>query len=208
MEALTMKGLTMSHFYDDEDIKRLGSDKITILEQILDDPKFDNQDPLDLESMPLSQLQAMIGKPATTVTPIIRTPKEKIKREKLATVDRYTYDAESGLIHDAYKSGSSVGNLNHSNGYLYIHTNGKSIPAHRLAWFLMKGHYPEVQIYHLNGDKLDNRWSNLALMRDKPTKRYQARIRVGGVLKSLGYFTTREEAEAAKIFFKESFKSA
>jgi len=33
--------------------------------------------------------------------------------------------------------------------------------AHRVIWAIMTGAWPERHIDHINGDKLDNRWSNL-----------------------------------------------
>ena len=56
-----------------------------------------------------------------------------------------------------------MGTFNVMKGYGYIHHNGKMILLHRLAWYLMTGSFPEVQIYHLNGDKSDNRIENLTL---------------------------------------------
>lgn len=38
-----------------------------------------------------------------------------------------------------------------------------STPAHRLAWFMSHGYFPETTIVHKNGNSLDNRISNLDL---------------------------------------------
>ncbi|ENA37460.1 hypothetical protein HMPREF1487_04378 [Pseudomonas sp. HPB0071] len=46
-------------------------------------------------------------------------------------------------------------------GYLRYTLRGKHYRAHRLAWLLSVGKWPDGEIDHINGDKQDNRITNL-----------------------------------------------
>lgn len=78
----------------------------------------------------------------------------------------FTYDPRSGKIgrDDRKNSNGSYD----KGGYLILKVKGKQFKAHRVAWFLYYGSFPENVIDHINGIKSDNRISNL---RDVEQKR-------------------------------------
>lgn len=133
------------------------------------------------------------------------------------------YDPETGIfkwIHPTLKRvhGKPVGKL--TDGYLCFAVDRIWVRAHRAAWALTYGAYPEKPIDHINGDRLDNRLSNLreATPRqnsynkklsirsktgakgvgfDKRISLWNARITVDGKRIYLGLFKTIDEAAAA-----------
>lgn len=108
-----------------------------------------------------------------------------------------------------------------NNGYIAIHISGRLYLAHRLAFLYVNGKWPDDEVDHINGDRKDNRWSNLRnashsqncqnakskgrslpkgvelATEPRRRKRYFARIMANGKRYSLGYFYTPEEAHAA-----------
>lgn len=52
------------------------------------------------------------------------------------------------------------GRVDHK-GYLRTQVAGKPVLCHRLAWLMHYGSWPQGEIDHINGDRQDNRISNL-----------------------------------------------
>jgi HNH endonuclease/AP2 domain len=126
--------------------------------------------------------------------------------------------------------GSVAGTLNDS-GYLLISVQSKQYRAHRLAVLYITGGWPAQEVDHRNGDRLDNRWSNLREVSTQVNsqnrrraqsnsktgllgaswcardKRFTARIKVGDKYQSLGRFDTAEKAHAAYVNAKRRLHS-
>lgn len=80
--------------------------------------------------------------------------------------DILDYNPDTGILtwkrNQARRSprGSIAGTIN-QNGYREIKIKNKSFRAHRLAWQIYYGRITKMEIDHINGDRSDNRISNL-----------------------------------------------
>lgn len=138
--------------------------------------------------------------------------------------DYYRYDPDTGHIYLKKPIGKiaditkPIGSTKNDSGYLHVSVVGKNLRAHRLAWALHYGEWPDGHIDHADRDRLNNRIDNLRLAtksqntansaprsrlgakgvsRAYKSGRYSAQIKVNYVSKSLGTFDSIDEAAHA-----------
>ena len=135
-------------------------------------------------------------------------------------VDRYAGEPGRKII----SAGDEAGSLSGS-GYRVIRVNYCLIYAHRLAWLLTHGEWPQEKLDHINCNRSDNRIANLrpatdiqnrsntrcrakigfkGVYKPKHANTYCARISVNGATKYLGCFPTPQEAHGAYVAAAEA----
>lgn len=73
--------------------------------------------------------------------------------------EHFKYKPETGEIIRSDRKNSTGSTDKY--GYLIIKIKGKQYKAHRIAWFLYYGEWPKQLIDHLDGNKINNKISNL-----------------------------------------------
>lgn len=129
------------------------------------------------------------------------------------------YDPDSGILtskkgRGRVKRGDILGSAG-PNGYIRLMVDGKKYLAHRLAWLIQTGEWPDGEIDHINRDSSDNRFCNLrdvSHIKNNQNKgchskygvgvkrcrwRYSGRILVGQNRVHLGCYTSPEMASRA-----------
>jgi hypothetical protein len=98
-----------------------------------------------------------------------KSPKSQLRKPLTAKRLRelLRYDPETGdwtwlkmLAVNQTKPGGKAGTSD-SGGYVQIRIDGPKYSAARLAWLYMHGCWPKAEIDHKDGNRLNNRWSNL-----------------------------------------------
>jgi hypothetical protein len=133
---------------------------------------------------------------------------------------RLVYNYESDTVHwrlagDPETCGQRLHDCAR-NGYRAagVRFAGKQLLIHRIVWVLVHGEDAQGEIDHIDGDKANNsRWNlrdvskSINLHNNKAkgynwhpaAKKWHARIRINNVQKSLGFYTTEEEAKAVYL---------
>ena len=153
------------------------------------------------------------------------------KRNPIPPLERIrkllSYDPKTGIFlrtgaYCASLEGKEAGALNYK-GYVRIYIDGSFYMAHRIAWAMMNSSQdvPE-HIDHENGNRSDNRWSNLRKCSNAENlwnreaqsnnklgikgvhfcnrkRKFIAKIMVHGKQIQLGEFFSKEEASAAYV---------
>lgn len=148
----------------------------------------------------------------------------KLTQDRLREV--LHYDPEIGVFtwtmpRRGVVVGRDCGRLSKQHGYRDIGIDYVLYRAHRLAFLYMTGCWPVGDVDHINGNKADNRWSNLreatrsqncsnvkivkrrntsgllGVTWDKTRNLWRAQIRKDGRKVNLGRFKEREDAALA-----------
>lgn len=95
---------------------------------------------------------------------ILKKTTPVISRERLLELLIYSPDSGDFLWavdrRGSARAGDKAGAMG-NHGYWSIKVDGQRYLAHRLAWLYVYGHFPNADIDHINGCRLDNRIENL-----------------------------------------------
>jgi hypothetical protein len=91
----------------------------------------------------------------------------------------FFYDKETGDILQKKKRprirvGAIAGSIT-PKGYRYIQAKGRKYPAHHLVWFFETGSFPSLFIDHIDGNKLNNHFSNLREVTTKQNNEHRGK---------------------------------
>ena len=119
--------------------------------------------------------------------------------------DHFYYNKKTGVfVKKIYfdKRGRKRGGKEHGslceNGYIILMINYKRYLSHRLAWFYVKGEWPENEIDHINGIRSDNRFCNLREASRSQNQQNRKKAQLNN--KSTGIIGTYVERATGKFY--------
>lgn len=143
-------------------------------------------------------------------------------------IDTFLYDPNTGVLRWKRREGQPEAGSINTEGYIDVTFKGKKYRAHRVAWLITYGKWPDNSVDHINQVKADNRLINLRDVTQaennrnmqrwsegrwisrfntsgctgvyfrKDRQRWRARIKINSVYRCLGCYATKEEAVAAR----------
>lgn len=147
-------------------------------------------------------------------------------------IELVSYNPETGEFINKISRGNliagcNIGGIDNSNGYARICIDGKRYKAHRLAWLYVYGNFPKNFIDHVDGNKSNNKISNLrecshaqnhqnrlknstnncgflGVHFSISTGKYRAQIQLDGENRHIGLFDSPEEAHNAYLSEKKN----
>ena len=162
---------------------------------------------------------------------------QDVQAERDLIMSRLSYDPETGVFrwktHRCSNLVGAIAGCRSGAGYVRIYVNDRSYKAHRLAWLIAYGCWPQGDIDHINMDKGDNRICNLrdvnrsenmqnrrvanannlscgllGVTWSKQHNRFAASIHINGKRLHLGLFDDAQAAHAAYVAKKRSIHPA
>lgn len=141
-------------------------------------------------------------------------------------IKAFAYDPNTGVMTNQKKRGKRNPGVD-KDGYLRFSWMREVHRVHRIAWLITYGEWPNGQIDHINGDRQDNRISNLRVanyyqqgqnqvLRGNNASglpgvtllkngKWYAQINVNGKKKSLGRFPDAQSGHLAYLKAKEKY---
>jgi hypothetical protein len=114
--------------------------------------------------------------------------------------EAFCYEPATGILQRSSGKGKgrTIGYVTRK-GYVSLSIKGVTYLAHRIAWIHFYGRNPEGQIDHLNGDRSDNRISNLRDVDGFVNGQNRHGANKNNPLGALGVYRTRSGTFGAKI---------
>ncbi len=154
------------------------------------------------------------------------TGTNSLTAERLREV--FHYSPETGaltrLVRTAFHTRvGEIAGWTNTDGYRHVRIDRVVYKVHRIAFLYMTGEWPKDAVDHIDGDRANNKWSNLRpatssqnqansrankssslpkgvrLYRKNSPRPFGTSIRCNGRIHWLGYFATADEAAAAYI---------